>query len=294
MFPFQSVLEQSLLLFPLICAIYFSYVILRITDVSVDGSMVLGAAVTAKLLMSGYNPFFAMLAAMACGFIAGACVALVQYKNSVNDIIAGLLMSFILYSINLNVMGMPHLMTMHSETIVKLIGKLNNEYRKMIVVMMTSIVTVMFILFLMHSRLGLKLRGFGENRQLMEKLGFKPEFYRIIGLGMSGCMASLTGSVMSQIYGYSDINMGIGMAITAIGALVIGMHLINKISFFRIRLMNHSAITELFGCFVGIFCYFSITNVLVLFEVNPVNFKLILGVVVIVFLKLAGKSGTAN
>jgi putative ABC transport system permease protein len=294
MFPFQSILEQSLLLFPLICAIYFSYVILKITDVSVDGSMVLGAAVTAKLLLGGYNPFISILAAMLCGFVAGACVALVQYKNSVNDIIAGLLMSFILYSVNLNVMGMPHLMTMHSETIVRLAAKLNNENKKMIVVMMSSLLTVMFIFSLMHSRLGLKLRGFGENRDLMEKLGFKPEFYRVIGLGMSGCMASLSGSLMCQIYGYSDINMGIGMAITAIGALVIGMHLINKIGLFRMRLMNHSTITELFGCFVGIFCYFSITNTLVLFEVNPVNFKLILGLIIIVFLKLARKSGTAN
>lgn len=294
MFPFQSVLEQSLLLFPLICAIYFSYVILKITDISVDGSMVLGAAITAKLLVNGFNPLIAILTAMVGGFVAGCCVALVQYKNSVNDIIAGLLMSFILYSINLNVMGMPHLMTMHSKTVVKIVGSFNNEYKKMIVVMLSSVLTVVFILFLMNSRLSLKLRGFGENRELMEKLGFKPEFYRMIGLGMSGCMAALTGSIMCQVNGYSDINMGIGMAITGIGALVIGMHLINKIKFFRRRLANHDAMTELFGCFVGIFCYFSITNILVLIEVNPINFKLILGIVVIAFLKLARKSGTAN
>lgn len=286
--------EQTLLLFPLICALYFSYIVLKITDVSVDGSMVLGAAITSKLLLSGYNPITALLLAMAGGFFAGVCVALIQYKDSINDIIAGLLMSFILYSVNLNIMGKPHIMTMHTTNLMKVVSALNFKNAKFVLVLVSWAVTIILCLAVMYSKLGLKLRGFGENRTLMARLGFKPELYRMIGLGMCGLMAAFCGSIMSQVYGYSDINMGFGMAITSIGALVIGIHLVGRINIFKAKLSQHSTPVELIGCFVGIFCYFSITNSLILLEVDAINFKLILGVVVILFLKLARKSGTAN
>ena len=284
-----GILEQSLLFFPLICAIYFSYVVLKITDVSVDGTLVLGAAIAGRLLLAGVNPILACVGAILGGFTAGVIVAFVQRKNSINDIIAGLLMSFALYSINLNVMGKPNIMTMGSGTLIKLLGG-----NKLLLVIISAAVALCISLIIMKSKLGLKLRGFGENRNLMEKLGFSSEFYRMIGLGISGALASLYGAIICQMYGYADINMGFGMAITGIGALVIGLHLVSKVRLLNEKLANHSAFFELISCFVGIFCYFTVTNVLIKLEVEPVNFKLILALVVIGFLKLARKSGTAN
>ncbi len=284
-----GILEQSLLFFPLICGIYFSYVILKVTDVSVDGSLVLGAAICGKMLLAGVHPIAASVAAMAAGFAAGACVAVVQRKNSINDIIAGLLMSFALYSINLNVMGKPNIMTMQTSTLLKLMGG-----NKLLLVISTAIFTVVLSLLVMSCKFGLKLRGFGENRNLMDKLGFSSEFYRMIGLGISGALAALYGAIICQMYGYADINMGFGIAITGIGALVIGLHLVTKIRFFHEKLINHSPFIELCSCFVGVFCYFTITNILIRLEIEPVNFKLILALIVITFLKLAKKPGTAG
>ena len=277
-----SIIEQSLLLFPLIASIYLSYVILKITDVSIDGSLVLGAAISAKLLLAGVNPTIALLIAMAGGFITGVILGLIQRKDGINDIIAGLLMSFALYSVNLNIMGKPNIMTINTNNLLKLLGG-----SKLLLVTSSASFSAVAISLVMNSKLGLKLRGFGENRKLMEKLGFAPEIYRMIGLGLSGSLASLYGSIICQVYGYSDINMGFGMAITGIGALVIGFHLLTKIPFFKEKLTNHSTATELFSCFVGIFCYFTITNSLIKLEVEPINFKLILALVVIAFLKLA-------
>lgn len=284
-----SILEQSLLFFPLICAIYFSYIVLKITDVSVDGTLVLGAAICGKLLLMGINPIAASALAMAGGFVAGICLAFIQRRNNINDIITGLLMSFALYSINLNVMGKPNIMTMQTATLLKLIGG-----NKLLLIFCTTLFTIILSMTVMNCKLGLKLRGFGENKKLIEKLGFNSEFYRMIGLGISGALAALHGSITCQIYGYADINMGFGMAITGIGALVIGLHLVSKIRLFHEKLINHSTIIELFSCFVGIFCYFTVTNILIKLEIEPINFKLILALVVIIFLKLAKKSGIAN
>ena len=283
-----GIIEQSLLFFPLICAIYFSYVVLKITDVSVDGTLVLGAAIAGKLLLAGLHPILASVGAIVAGFAAGISVALVQRKNSINDIISGLLMSFALYSVNLNVMGKPNIMIMQTTTLLKLLGN-----HKLLVVTLSAFVTFILSIFIMNSKFGLKLRGFGENRKLMERLGFSAEFYRMMGLGISGGCAALYGSIMCQMYGYADINMGFGMAITGIGALVIGLHLVSKMRFLSEKLACHSTSVELISCFIGIFCYFTVTNVLIKLEVEPVNFKLILEIIVIAFLKLARKSGAA-
>lgn len=284
-----SILEQSLLFFPLICAIYFSYVVLKITDVSVDGTLVLGAAITSKLLLFGIHPLLASLCAIVGGFIAGVSVAMVQRRNSINDIIAGLLMSFALYSINLNIMGKPNINIMQTNTILKLLSN-----HKLVLLLISACITFILSIIIMNSKFGLKLRGFGDNQYLMDKLGFNSEFYRMMGLGISGASAALYGSVICQMYGYTDINMGFGMAITGIGALVIGLHLVSKVRFLREKLLMHSTCIELISCFIGIFCYFTVTNILIKLEVEPINFKFILAMTIIAFLKLARKSRIAN
>lgn len=284
-----NIIEQSLLFFPLICAIYFSYIVLKITDISLDGTLVLGAAITSKLLISDIHPLIASLCAIIGGFLSGLFVALVQRQNTINDIIAGLLMSFALYSINLNIMGRPNITIMQTHTILKLFGNY-----KLLLVFFSAAITVISSIIIMNSKLGLKLRGFGDNQLLMNKLGFSAEFYRMIGLGISGSFAGLYGSIISQLYGYADINMGFGMAITGIGALIIGFHLVSKIRFMNEKLLMHNILIELFSCFIGICCYFTVTNILIKIEVEAINFKLILAMIIIAFLKLAKKSGIAN
>lgn len=283
---FISVLEQSLMLLPLVCGIYFSYMILKLTDVSVDGSLVLGAAVTSKLLLTGMHPLFATLLSMMSGFFAGVFVALIQYRNSIDDIIAGLLMSFMLYSINLNIMGQPNLMTMQAYSFLTMMEF--SKYKKLLLVSGASFITIIICISVMKSNLGLKLRGFGNNKKLMARLGFRPELYRMIGLGISGMLASLSGSSMCQMYGYSDINMGFGMAITSIGALVIGLHFVKKL--FAQKFFCYNAEFEILSCFIGIFCYFIVTNSLVMLEIEPRNFRLILALIIIGFLRLARKT----
>lgn len=284
-----DVIQQALLFFPLICAIYFSYLVLKITDVSVDGTVVLGAAIAAKLLLSGVNAIAALFLAMTAGFIVGICVGLIQYKDGINDIISGLLMSFMLYSINLSIMGKPNLMVMHTDNLLTLVKE-----KKFLLVFISSSAAAIYCILIMRSKVGLKLRSFGINRNLMTRLGFHTEFFRMIGLGISGSLAALNGAILSQTYGYSDINMGAGMAITGIGALVMGLHLSARSKFLRKKLSDYHIMIELLSCFIGIFCYFSVTNVLILLEVNPTHFKLILALTIIAFLKLSKKSGAAN
>jgi putative ABC transport system permease protein len=184
-------------------------------------------------------------------------------------------------------MGKPNIMTLHTNSLIKIVARFNEVNKKLILAIGCVTFSIFFCLVIMRSKLGLKLRAFGENRVLIAKLGLRPELYRMLGLGTSGALAALCGSIMCQTYGYSDINMGFGMAITSIGALVIGMHLISRINFLQLQLSTHNVLIELFGCFIGIFCYFSITNLLIMLEIEPTYFKLILALIMIVFLKLA-------
>lgn len=274
-----NILEQAFIFFPLVCAIYFSYIVLKITDISVDATMVLGAAVTAKLLLLNIHPIIATIVAIFAGFTAGGCVAFIQYKDKINDIISGLLMSFILYSINLNIMAQPHLMIMNTTTLVKIFGKTT-------LIMILNIITIVSCILIMRLNLGLKLRGFGENKFLMSKLGYNIELYRFLGLGISGALAAITGSMMSQIYGYADVNMGFGMAITAISAIVIGFQLSKKIPFLKDKLSAHHILIEFISCIIGVMSYFSIMHFLIKIEINPINFKLIMAIIIIFFLKI--------
>src|SRR5262245_7778958 len=104
-----QILEQSCLMFPLVLGIYLSFTVLKIADLTVDGSMVLGAAVFARLMTSGVHWLLAMLTALGCGALSGVATALIQRRNRIDPLIAGILMAFILNSLSLVVMRRPNI-----------------------------------------------------------------------------------------------------------------------------------------------------------------------------------------
>jgi putative ABC transport system permease protein len=125
----------------------------------------------------------------------------------------------------------------------------------------------------LRSQWGLLLRAFGSNQSLLSVLGHSTEFYRSLGLSISNACAALSGALAAQINGFADINMGLGVSLIGIGAVVIGRQLIigRKESFYLLK--------ELFSCFLGILTYFSCMSILLRIGINPINLKFILGLV---------------
>jgi len=275
-------LEQSALFFPLALGIYLSYGILRTTDLTIDGSFVLGAAVFARLLTGGMNPWMSLLVAILAGFLAGIGVSFIQKGGRINGLIAGVLALFILYSVNFQVMSRPNISLYNAQSLFAPALNLGESGQWIMLIALVMLILI-FIAFLLKTRLGLVLRAFGDNPYLLKNIGKSIEGYRFFGLALANGLAACCGALSAQIHGYADINMGFGVTLTGIGAVVIGQQLMKRFTTNR----PFSVTLDLTGCFIGVFLYFLMINIFLRVGIDPINLKLVLGLVLIFFLRAA-------
>lgn len=266
-------LEQALILLPLVLGVYLSYSVLKVTDLTVDGTYVLGAAMFASTIHLGLVLSIAL--SILAGSAVGAIVGLMQRHNIVSDLVVGILASFMLYSVNLQVMGRPNLSVLGMES---LLSVLHQETWILPLILICFLLIVAFIIFL-SGRVGLGLRAFGQNQKLLTALGKNTESYRILGLVISNSLASLSGLLAAQVNGFADINMGFGVALISIGAVVVGRHIVMK------KQAKFAAFKEVMACCVGILLYFLCLALLLRLGVNPANLKFALGAVLFVSLR---------
>ena len=188
---------------------------------------------------------------------------------------------FILYSINFQVMGRPNIGLHQFACIFD-----NLLVDKVVFLLIIVSVIIFFMSWLIHTPLGLGFRAFGENRALLARFGGKVEAYRFVGLAISNGLAALAGSLTAQNYGVADLNMGFGMAITGIGAVVIGHAVIAKFA----KKVKFNIIHDLLGCLLGGVIYFFMMNLLLWFGIEPINLRVCLGLVLIAFLRLTKRN----
>lgn len=282
-----TALQQALLFLPLALGIYISYRILAITDLTVEGTFVLGAAVFARLLTAGMHEVTALLLALLAGGLAGAVVAMIQRFAKIDSLIASILAIFMLYSVNFKAMGRPNISLLNTHS---LIIDLQNQQPLLLwfLISLFAIVLIALLALLLHSRLGLLLRAYGDNVQVLSHLGKNSLVLLVFGLVISNLLAALSGVLTAQINGYADINMGLGMALTAIGSMMIGLTVVKNL---RHHDAPYRALFELPACFLGVFIYFAIVNGLLVIGVDPIYLKLLLGLVLIFFLSTAKRKG---
>lgn len=278
-----SALQQTLFFLPLTLGIYLSYRVLSVTDLTVDGTFVLGASTFAYFITHGASQYTSLLLAMFAGSIAGALVALMQKVIRINSLIAGILATFMLYSVNFRIMGRPNINLMNFPT---LLGKLQflNPGSLFVVMLLVTAGLFAFIYGLLHTRLGLLLRAYGSNTTLLKRMGKSPVLLLMLGLAISNSLAALAGVIATQINGYADINMGLGMALVAIGSVVIGRHLVLRLFYHKIQF---NAFLDCISCLLGTFLYFLSMHFFLFLGVNPIYLKLLLGGVLILFLGTA-------
>lgn len=263
---FISSLEQSLLFYPLVLGVYISYKLLKVTDLTVEGTLVSGAAIYARLVE--YSMPVAIMAALMGGVVIGSLVARMQKYDRVNDLIVGILAVFMLYSINMQIMGRPNISLLSSENLLT-ISPFDQWIFPLIIV--ASLLMIMLAL-LFKTKLGLFLRTFGSNKKIFKILGKNAEKYRLYGLIISNILAALAGVLMAQVNGFADINMGVSSALVAIGAVIIGDSLVSNDRF--------NVGKAILSNFIGIYIYFFCLNSLLLVGIEPINLKLILGILI--------------
>jgi len=278
-----STLQQTLFFLPLTLGVYLSYRILAVTDLTVDGTFVLGAATFAYSVTHGVNQYISMLLAILAGMVIGALVALMQKIVKINSLIAGILATFMLYSVNFRVMGRPNISLLDSNIILQY---LQTSHTLILFVVTITFTILLFaaICYFLHSRIGMLLRAYGSNTNLVQTMGKSTTLLLMFGLAISNGLAALCGVINAQIDGYADLNMGLGMALTAIGAVVIGGHLTNKLFY---RKTKFNALMGCCSCLFGTALYFFAMNFFLACGINPIYLKLLLGIVLIGFLGTA-------
>lgn len=284
-----AIITQSLTFLPLALGISVSYTILRATDMTLDGSFVLGAAVFARLVTLGFSPVTAGCGALIAGALAGVMVSLIQRGGRVDPLLAGILATFILASGNLVLMGKPNINLLSQTTLLSGSFAKSDLVGWLVVGLYCVFFTVLTFL-LISSRIGLTLRALGDNFRLLQRLGKNVEAYRMLGFGFTNMLAAASGCLTAQTVGYADIGMGFGMTLTGIGAIILGQQIVRLI----MKKVSLRIAIEFSACFLGVLLYFLAINILLRLDINPVYLKMILGLVLIFFLRTAMKTSAQS
>jgi len=224
----MSALELGCIYALVALALFLSFRVLNIADMTTDGSFTLGCAVSATVAVAGH-PLFALPAAMLAGAAAGSVTALLQTKLKIPSILAGIITNTGLYTVNLAVMGFSsNVNMMRTTTLFTLVQPhLGSFYKLIPAAIITLTVGVLLALFL-KTRLGLSIRATGDNPDMVRASSINTGLTVTIGLMLSNAMTALSGAVLAQYQKTADINLGTGMVIIGLASLIIGETLLPK------------------------------------------------------------------
>lgn len=209
-------------------ALFLSFRVLNIADMTTDGSFTLGCAVSATVAVAGH-PFLALPAAMAAGAAAGCVTALLQTRMNIPSILAGIITGTGLYTVNLAVMGFSANVTMlKTDTLFTLLRPaLGTLYRLLPAALVTVTVGVLLVLFL-KTRLGLSIRATGDNPDMVRASSINTAFTVTVGLALSNSLTALAGGLLAQYQKTAEINLGSGMVVIGLASLIIGETLVPR------------------------------------------------------------------
>ena len=218
----RSALELGCIYALVALALFLSFRILNIADMTTDGAFTLGCAVSATIAVAGH-PLLALPAAMAAGACAVFITAFLQTKLKIPSILAGIITNTGLYTVNLAVMGFSSNVSMvKADTMFSLVKPyLGSVYKLIPAAVLTVVMGVLLVLFL-KTRLGLSIRATGDNPDMVRASSINTAFTVTVGLCLSNAMTALSGAVLAQYQKTADINLGTGMVIIGLASLIIG------------------------------------------------------------------------
>lgn len=225
---FMGALELGCIYALVALALFLSFRILNIADMTTDGSFTLGCAVSATIAVAGH-PILALPAAMAAGAAAGFVTAALQTRFRIPSILAGIITNTGLYTVNLAVMGFSSNVNMlKTPTLFSLLKPTLGAGFKLIPAALISILTGLLLAAFLKTRLGLSIRATGDNPDMVRASSINTAFTVTVGLCIANAMTALSGAVLAQYQKAADINMGTGMVIIGLASLIIGETILPK------------------------------------------------------------------
>ena len=272
----QPALELGLISSLTVLALFLSYSMLNVCDLSTDGCFTLGATVGAVVAIAGH-PYLSLPAAMAVGMLSGFLTALLQTKMGVNSLLAGIIVNTALYSVNIAVMGGASVLNMNkAETVFTKMralldgSVLQDQYKLIVAVLAVAAVAVLLGLFL-KTRLGLAIRATGDNAAMVRSSSINPAVTTIIGLCVSNAFTGLSGCLLAQYQKSVNIDIGSGMVTIALASLLIG----------SVFLGRRRLPLRILGVVLGAFVFRLVYTVALRFDMPAFMLKLVSSVVVV-------------
>lgn len=229
----RTALELGLICGLTVLALFLSYQMLGVCDLSTDGCFTFGAAVGAAVAIAGY-PWLSIPVAMAAGVLSGFVTSLLQTKLGVDSLLAGIIVNTGLYSVNIAVMDGASLLNMNKTDTVftkakeLLEGTFLAEGYRLVVALIAVMLVVAFLTLFLRTRLGLAIRATGNNADMVRSSSINPAFTTTVGLCIAGAITALSGCLLAQSQKSVDINIGTGMVTIALASLLIGRAFMGK------------------------------------------------------------------
>lgn len=277
----QTAAELGLICSLTVLALFLSYSMLGVCDLSTDGCFTLGATVGAVVAVAGH-PILSIPAAMLAGVCSGFVVALLQTKLGINSLLAGIIVNTGLYSVNIAIMsGSSRINLNKTNTVFSLVKDLLAgtplKGQHVVVVAAVAVIAVLVLLTLfLNTRLGLAIRATGNNPDMVRSSSINPTFTTIVGLCVANALTGLSGCLMAQAQQSTEINIGNGMVTIALASLLIGSTLLGKGGIF----------TQAVGMVLGAFIFRLVYAVALRLDMPAFMLKLVSSVIVALALAL--------
>ena len=262
--------------------VYITYRILDVADLTVDGSLATGGAACVMLIRAGVNPWLAVLAAMAAGMLAGLVTGLFHTRCGIPAILAGILTQLSLYSINLRIMDSKANQAVSVDKYDLLLSQryvramsLDNPLPLLLVV---TVVVIGVLYWFFGTEKGSSIRATGANPHMARAQGIDTNANIVLGLMLSNGLVALSGALLSQYQGSSDINMGRGAIVIGLAAVIIGEVIFGKI-------FRNFALT-LLAVAIGAVIYYIVLQIVLQLGLNTNDLKLVTALIVAVFLAI--------
>ncbi len=217
-------IEQGLVYGIMVIGVYLTFRILDFPDLTVDGSLPLGASISAVAISNGMNPYLSLVFALLGGFAAGMVTAILNTKFKILHLLASILTMIALYSINIRIMGGPNIALLGSATVFDPIINFGvpGQYAGILVFAILALLVTVFIVWFLKTELGMAILATGDNPQMITSLGVNTHSIIILGVGLSNALVALSGALIAQNQGAADVGMGIGTIIAGLASVIIG------------------------------------------------------------------------
>jgi putative ABC transport system permease protein len=291
----QTVFQVGLIYGFVAVATCIAFRFLAFPDLTPDGSFVIGAVVTARLLVGGEDWRLALALAFIVGAACGIVTAALHRWLGINKFFAGILTAMALYSINLRILGSANLSVFRSANIF---GIGTNDLAVSAICAAALAVTVLVVLCLFHTRLGLRLRGLGSNALALRTTAGTALSLTALGLAISNGIAAVGGSLFCQLQSFADVNMGIGVSVIGFASLFLGEAIlissgrllsIAKTKSPKPRRIARPVFGEIFGAVLGAILLTAISTATLYFGFPPSDLKFVSAVVLIIALVFRGR-----